>query len=100
MNYAHHDVPAHYGIRTKEFKLIFFYGLPLDAPGAKTAETMPGWELYDLRSDPHEMRNVAADPSYRDTFERLRDELDRIKAEVGDTDDRYPQLQAIRDRHW
>ncbi len=100
MNYAHHDVPAHYGIRTKEFKLIFFYGLPLDAPGAKTAETTPGWELYDLRSDPHEMRNVVADSSYRDTFKRLRDELARIKAEVGDTDDSYPELQRVRDQYW
>lgn len=100
MNYAHHDVPAHYGIRTKEFKLIFFYGLPLAAPGARSADTTPGWELYDLRSDPHEMRNVAADSSYRDTFERLREELDRVKSEVGDTDDSYPELQAVRDRYW
>jgi len=100
MNYAHHDVPAHYGIRTKEFKLIFFYGLPLDAPGAKSAETTPGWELYDLRNDLHEMRNVAEDSQYRDTFERLRKELVRIKAEVGDTDDHYLDLQAIRDKYW
>ena len=34
MHMAHHDNPAHYGIRTEDFKLIFFYGLPLDAPGA------------------------------------------------------------------
>lgn len=33
MHMAHHDNPAHYGIRTRDLKLIFFYGLPLDAPG-------------------------------------------------------------------
>ena len=34
MHMAHHDNPAHFGIRTKRFKLIYFYGMPLDAPGA------------------------------------------------------------------
>ena len=35
MHMAHHDNPAHYGIRTKDYKLIFFYGLPLDARGRR-----------------------------------------------------------------
>ena len=52
---THHDNPAHYGIRTRDFKLVFFYGLPLDAPGALPGPTPPHWELYDLRTDPHEM---------------------------------------------
>ena len=100
MNYAHHDVPAHYGIRTKDFKLIFFYGLPLDAPGARQAETRPGWELYDLRSDPAEARNVYGEAAYAGIAEELKAELLRIKTEVGDTDDKYPELLEIRERHW
>ncbi len=100
MNYAHHDVPAHYGIRTKEFKLIFFYGLPLDAPGAKTADTTPGWELYDLREDPLEARNVYGQAAYRETAEELKAELLRVKAAIGDHDDIYPELMAIRKEHW
>ena len=100
MNYAHHDVPAHYGIRTKDFKLIFFYGLPLDAPGARAVPTTPGWELYDLRKDPRELRNVHGDVAYRDTFEHLRSELLRLKVEIGDTDDNYPELIAVREQHW
>lgn len=100
MNYAHHDVPAHYGVRTRDYKLIFFYGLPLDAPGAKAAKTRPGWELYDLRQDPQELRNVYADPAYADTVRELKAELLRLKAEVGDTDEKYPELMELRQRHW
>ena len=100
MNYAHHDVPAHYGVRTKEFKLVFFYGLPLDAPGAKLAETRPGWELYDLRSDPLEMKNVYGDPAYKEAAANLKAELLRLKSELGDDDKEYPALMAIRDKHW
>ena len=27
MHLTHHDNPAHFGVRTKDFKLIFFYGV-------------------------------------------------------------------------
>ena len=100
MNYAHHDVPAHYGVRTRDFKLIFFYGLPLDAPGAKRAATTPGWELYDLRDDPHEVRNVYGQAAYADVAEDLKAELLRLKRELGDTDDKYPELMEIRRNVW
>jgi len=96
MHMAHHANPAHYGIRTKEFKLIFFYGLPLDAAGALPEPTPPGCELYDLRKDPHEMRNVYADPAYADTARRLKAELLRLKERVDDKDERYPKLMKVR----
>jgi arylsulfatase A-like enzyme len=100
MHLAHHDNPAHYGIRTADFKLIFFYGLPLDARGAERRATTPGWELYDLRKDPHELRNVHGDPAYADTARRLKDELLRLKERVGDPDEKYPELMQVRQRHW
>ena len=100
MNYAHHDVPAHYGLRTKLFKLIFFYGLPLDAPGARRADTRPGWELYDLRSDPGELKNVYGDPEYADVAVQLKAELLRLKSKLGDEDEKYPELMEIRNRYW
>ena len=100
MNYAHHDVPAHYGVRTKDFKLIFFYGLPLDAPGARSAATKPGWELYDLRKDPRETRNVYGNATYTGIANELKAELLRLKDEFGDTDERYPELMEIRRNHW
>ncbi len=93
MHMAHHDNPAHYGIRTKEFKLIFFYGLPLDAPGAVQEPTEPHWELYDLRTDPQEMNNVIDDPEYAETVQTLKQQLTKLKEQVGDTDDDDPELQ-------
>jgi len=97
MHMAHHDNPAHFGIRTMEHKLIFFYGLPLDAKGAVKQPTPPHWELYDLREDPREMQNVYDDPAYADTVKRLKAELIRLKRRVGDTDDQYPELTRLLD---
>ena len=100
MHMAHHDNPAHYGIRTKDFKLIFFYGLPLDAPGARPEPTQPGWELYDLRVDPHEMRNVYGEAAYRETVQDLKRQLVSLKAEIGDDDTKYPALERVKAEHW
>ncbi len=100
MHMAHHDNPAHYGIRTKTHKLIFFYGLPLDAPGAQKGATQPGWELYDLAKDPQEMKNVYDDPAYREIREQLKGDLDALEVEVGDTDGKYPELMKVREESW
>lgn len=59
-----HAAPAHYGIRTADHKLIYYYGAGLDVPGASQNVFEPEWELYDLKSDPSEVRNVADDPGY------------------------------------
>ncbi len=95
MHMEHHDNPAHYGIRTREHKLIFFYGLPLDANGAQPYVTPPGWELYDLVRDPHELNNVYNDPEYAEVAARLKSELFALKRETGDTDEQYPELQEL-----
>lgn len=46
----------------------------------------PGEELYDLRSDPHEIRNLAssAEPEHRLALERLRAALDTWVVDTGD----------------
>ena len=100
MHMAHHDNPAHYGITTKDFKLIFFYGLGLDATGAHPGSTHPGWELYDLRNDPDERHNVYSDPTYLGVREQLKAQLLRLKEEVGDTDEQYPELMRVRELVW
>ncbi|MEM8486243.1 MAG: sulfatase [Bacteroidota bacterium] len=100
MHMTHHDNPAHYGIRTKDYKLIFYYGLPLDAVGALETPTQPGWELYDLRTDPHELRNVYKDPRYATVVQELKQELLDTKTAIGDTDDKYPALMARRAQYW
>lgn len=95
MHMTHHDNPAHYGIRTKDFKLIFFYGLPLDAKDALPTPTTPGWELYDLRKDPDERHNVYSKPAYAKTVAQLKDQLLQLKKDAGDTDEKYPDLVRL-----
>ena len=97
MHMASHQNPAHYGIRTRSHKLIFFYGLPLDAKGAVQEPTPPGWELYDLEKDPLELNNVYSDPAYTDIVTELKTELDRLKEFYGDTDLKYPDLLQLRE---
>lgn len=44
----------------------------------------PAEELYDLQNDPHEQRNLVDDPAAAATLAKLRAELDRQMAELGD----------------
>ncbi len=92
MHMAHHDNPAHYGIRTKEYKLICFYGLPLDASGALPVETPLGWELYDLANDPQELKNVYDAPAYAEITRELKSRLTEMKKSIGDEDECYGEL--------
>lgn len=47
-----HTVIQHLGIRTRRYKLIYFY-------------TVNEWELYDLQKDPSELTNLAHQPEHR-----------------------------------
>jgi N-sulfoglucosamine sulfohydrolase len=44
----------------------------------------PAEELYDLRKDPHQVKNVAADPAYTAEKARLAAQLMKILTEAGD----------------
>lgn len=57
-------------IRTPEYKYVF-------VPQAVD-------ELYDLRNDPGELRNLASDPAYRPVVATLRERLFEWMATVGD----------------
>ena len=46
--------------------------------------TRPEFELYDLKSDPDQVNNVAADPDYATT---LRDLTDRMMTELRENGD-------------
>jgi len=63
---AFHMVKRHYGIRTDRYKLIHFYN-DIDV-----------WELYDLHTDPHEMKNLINDPSYDPVEIQLRKKLKEL----------------------
>jgi N-acetylglucosamine-6-sulfatase len=94
--WMHRDmIPAHFGIRTEKYKLIFYYGLNLDTNSFGHANSNPAWELYDLEKDPLEMNNVFNDPAYEQIKQDLKKKLDQKRAEVGDTDEEYPELLKI-----
>ncbi len=79
-----HRVAAHRGVRTRDRKLVHYYGSGCGQPGASTVETPPEWELFDLDRDPQEMHSVHDDPAYADDLITLRAELDRLAVELGD----------------
>jgi arylsulfatase A-like enzyme len=84
MHKAHHNVYAHYGIRTKQHKLIYYYSDGLGQAGALDETYEPEWELFDLQKDPCELNNVYDDPAYSDIVTELKRELHRIQEECGD----------------
>jgi len=83
-NDGDHHVPANYGIRTDRWKLIYYYGRPLGMRGANAPDTQPEWELYDMRSDPREMKNLYGDAKYGSITRELKAELERLQKEAGD----------------
>jgi len=97
--WQHGSRPAHYGIRTERYKLIFFYGLPLGMKGAESEPTKAGWELYDLRRDPFELNNIYDHPAYRTVLTNLKTMLKDKKAELGDTDDKYPEMIELVEKY-
>ena len=62
--------------------------------------TPAGWELYDLKKDPKEMKNVYGDPQYKDVVAKLKAEIKRQRELYNETDKNFPHLQAIIDAHW
>ncbi|MFC1543264.1 sulfatase [Candidatus Neomarinimicrobiota bacterium] len=98
--WQHTTRPAHYGVRSERYKLIFFYGLPLNMKGADAEPTKVGWELYNLEMDPQELHNVYNDPAYASVVRELKADLLRLKRELGDRDEKYPELMRLRREHW
>ena len=54
----------------------------------------PPDELYDLRKDPHEMNNLAADPSRAELLEEMRQRLRGWMKEQGDAGDSAYHMEA------
>jgi uncharacterized sulfatase len=57
---------------------------PAAAAVVKRYHTRPAEELYDLRADPWEQRNLAADPTHGATLAALRADLDKWMKDQGD----------------
>jgi len=84
MHLAHHNVAAHYGMRTLRYKLIYYYGDACGQPGAVDDPREPEWELFDLENDPHELSNIYHDPGHAEVVKELRRDLRRLQEDVGD----------------
>lgn len=105
MHMAHkHNNPAHFGIRTKRYKLIFFYGCDYSTKKKRdpmrNIQTPVAWELYDLKNDPYELNNIYNDIAYKDVVKRLKDCLKKERDRLNETDNNYPHIQRIIDEHW
>ena len=96
MHMAHHDNPGEMAIRTKTHKLIYFYGADYEGKN----QTPPAWELYDLTSDPSELNNVYDSPAYSQLREQLKEQLARLRQEVGDDGSHYPDCEKIVQEFW
>ncbi len=68
-----HNTRAHYGVRTRTHKLIYFW-------------KKDQWELFDLVNDPYELHNLHGEPSQEALTATLKGELARLKREVQDDD--------------
>ena len=74
-------IPAMLAVRTEDWKYVRY-------PDIEDLD-----ELYDLRNDPHEMRNLSRDPAHAARREEMRRELDRLLRETG-----YRGPESVRPR--
>ena len=66
-----HHVRPHYGVVTERYKLVHFYGPDVDE-----------WELFDLQTDPRELKNVLDDPAHAKVVADLKAEVARLRGEL------------------
>ena len=84
MHRTHHNVYAHYGIRTERYKLIYYYADAMGTTGSIKGSFEPEWELFDLEKDPYELNSVYNNPDYADIVKDLTGRLHQMQADVGD----------------
>ena len=117
-SHVFHEIQQYYpmrALRTREYKYIVNLAPALEFPIAGDIAASPAWraltarpgiglgsrtmqaflhrppeELYDIRKDPAEVRNLAADPAYRAVIERMRAEMTKFRSDTRD-----PWLQKV-----
>jgi N-acetylglucosamine-6-sulfatase len=77
------------GVRTDQFKYIH-YPTGDGSPDKHLAE------LYDLKNDPDETRNLVNDPRYAAKVNELKSELTRLIRATGVTEDKMPLDEGIK----
>jgi arylsulfatase A-like enzyme len=63
-----HNVRRHYGVVTDRYKLVHFYGTDVNE-----------WELFDKKSDPHELKSVFGQTDHGSAERELKNELERLR---------------------
>ena len=66
-----HDVRRHYGVTNGRYKLIHYYEKDVDQ-----------WELFDLKSDPHELQSIYDSQQVASIQNDLKAELQRLRTEL------------------
>ena len=114
LSHTFHEIQMYYPMRTVldgRYKLIHNLAWPLEAPSAsdlydsltwqdvlkrnveqygprptKLLRHRPEWELYDLKNDPHEAKNLAgsSDPAIQKIRDELKATMQRRQAETND----------------
>ena len=79
-----HNAYAHYGIRTHDYKLIYWYCDNLGEDGGQPGTDQAEWELFDLKNDPLELFNVYHDPAYAGAVKAMTAKLDAEMLRIGD----------------
>jgi arylsulfatase A-like enzyme len=63
-----HNVAPHEGVRTSRYALTYW-------------PTHDEWELFDLETDPQEVRNIHNDPAFADVQRRMHEALDLVRTQ-------------------
>lgn len=100
--WTHHGIrPAHMGIRTDRYKLMFLYGDRLTTAGSDDTPTTPAWEFHDLQADPYENHNSYNDPRYAGIIKELKTRLLELRKQNGDEDEKTsPRMKEIMDTYY
>ena len=86
---AVHMVKRHYGIVTREYKLVHFY------------YDVDEWELYDRKNDTLEMTNVYNDPAYLEVVKELTIKLADLREKYLDSeelDQKFIDMYNIKEK--
>ncbi|RLD54075.1 MAG: sulfatase [Bacteroidetes bacterium] len=72
---AVHMVKRHYGVVTREYKLVHFY------------YDVDEWELYDRMKDPMELKSEYDNPEYADVVKELKVKLAELRVKYDDSEE-------------
>jgi hypothetical protein len=81
---AIHNVHAHYGVRSKTAKLIYYYNEDFGLPGTNPGGGEPEWELFDLSADANELNNIYGQPEAAALQTSMLAELDAWQDRIAD----------------